>query len=128
MADFAEYGIDRYPAEVLGEDSDDGTMPDSLAALGDAVIGHRIVSAERAQLANRGRYFDSNQALTLTLDNGTKVQLAENADCCAYTEVESFLLNPELVDHVIMGVGTTDGYYKWHIYADAGDVMSLDVG
>jgi hypothetical protein len=51
-----------------------------------------------------------------------------SGDCCAYTELESFLLNPELVDHVITGVGTTDGYQTWHVYADMGDVLKLDVG
>ena len=32
------------------------------------------------------------------------------------------------MDHVILGVGTTDGYTTWHIYADFGDVMRLKVG
>jgi hypothetical protein len=54
--------------------------------------------------------------------------LVGNGDCCAYTELESFLLHPELVDHIITGVGTTDGYNTWHIYADIGDVLELSVG
>jgi hypothetical protein len=33
-----------------------------------------------------------------------------------------------MVEHAILGVGTTEGYTKWHIYADFGDVMQLDVG
>jgi hypothetical protein len=33
-----------------------------------------------------------------------------------------------LVDHIILGVGTTDGYTTWHVYADAGDVLELAVG
>ena len=27
-----------------------------------------------------------------------------------------------------MGVGTTDGFTRWHIYADMGDVLELEVG
>lgn len=37
------------------------------------------------------------------------------SDCCAYTELQEFLLNPDAVDHVIIGVGTTDRYTTWHI-------------
>ena len=48
-------------------------------------------------------------------------------DCCAYTDLEAFLLNVELVDHMILGVQTTEGYTKWHIYADFGDVLELAV-
>ena len=29
---------------------------------------------------------------------------------------------------MITGVGTTDGYTTWHIYADMGDVLELSVG
>ena len=54
--------------------------------------------------------------------------LANTNDCCAYTELEAFLLHPERVDHIIMGVGTTDTYTRWHIYADLGDVLELTVG
>ncbi len=53
--------------------------------------------------------------------------MVEVGDCCAYTELDSFLLNPELVDHMILGVGTTDYYTTWHIYADMGDVLKLNV-
>ena len=54
--------------------------------------------------------------------------LADTNDCCAYTELESFLLHPDKVDHIITGIGTTEGASKWHIYADAGDVLELSVG
>jgi hypothetical protein len=116
----------RYPAEALGEDDDDGTMPASLAALDGAVVGHRIVSAERTEVA--GRYYGTDVALVLTLDNGTRAIIRDTDDCCAYTSVESFLLRPESVDHIITGVGTTDGFTRWHIYADFGDVLTLGVG
>lgn len=122
---------DKYPEEVLGEYDDDGTMTSSLYALKDAVIGHRIVSAERREWKQKHSYSGYEypmEAVVLTLDNGKEVILHEESDCCAYTEVEKFLLNPELVDHVITGVGTTDGYNTWHIYADLGDVMEMTVG
>lgn len=108
--------IEKYPAEILGEDADDGTMPSNVDALREPVVGHRIVSAEQ-----------SGARFTITLDNGTQVELADTDDCCAHTELDAFLLHPDRVDHIITGVGTTDGYTTWHIYADMGDVLELTV-
>ena len=116
----------RYEPEVLGEDEDNGTMVESLDALRSAVVGHRIVSVETKDVPSR--YYGMVPATILTLDDGKRVRLVGNSDCCAYTEVDAFLLHPELVDHMIMGVGTTDGYTTWHIYADLGDVLELTVG
>jgi hypothetical protein len=106
-----------YVEEQLGEEEDDGTMPSNVAALRQYVIGHRIVSAEQ-----------SGATFTITLDNGKRVELADTDDCCASTELNSFLLHPERVDHIITVVGTTDGYTTWHVYADMGDVLELSVG
>ena len=36
---------ERYPVETLPEDDDNGTMPENVAELSDAVIGRRIISA-----------------------------------------------------------------------------------
>lgn len=119
-------GLDRYPPEVLDDDEDNGTMPENVAALAEAVVGHRIVSARKEQVENRwGRPEDGT---VLTLDNGKRVVLVDTNDCCAFTELEEFLLDPAGVDHVILGVGTTEGYTTWHIFADFGDVMRLKVG
>ena len=119
--------MNEYPVETFTDDeTDDGTMPSNVAALSEAVVGHRIVSAQKQQIASG--WYGTHEALVLTLDDGRQVSLADTDDCCAYTQIESFLLHPELVDHVITGVGTTGGYTKWHIYADLGDVMELDVG
>jgi hypothetical protein len=107
----------RYEEEQLHRDEDDGTMVESLKALSDEVVGHRIVSVDQEP-----------RGIVITLDNGKRVVMVEVDDCCAYTEVETFLLNPDLIDHVIIGVGTTDGYTTWHIYADLGDVLQLTVG
>lgn len=116
-----------YEPEVLGGEEDNGTMPESLDELRQAVVGHRIVSVEN-EVEVPGRYYGTETATVITLDNGQRVRLVGTGDCCAYTEVEEFLLHPELVDHMILGVGTTEGYTKWHIYADLGDVLELTVG
>jgi hypothetical protein len=116
----------KYALEVLDDDDDDGTMPENVDALREAVIGHRIVKAEKAYTETW--WGASRHALVLTLDDGKRVELQDSSDCCAYTELESFLLHPERVDHIITGVGTTDGYATWHIYADMGDVLELSVG
>lgn len=117
-----------YPEEVLGEEEDDGTMPANVAELAGAVIGRRIVSATKETLPDpEGWRFDYEQTV-LTLDDGKRVILSDTDDCCAYTALEGFFLHPERIDHMILGVGTTDGYTTWHIYADFGDVMEMKVG
>lgn len=124
----------RYPVETLNEDYDDGTMPENVERLSTEVVGHRIVSAERVTVprypdpyyANDPKY--AIEVFQITLDNGKKVRLRNTDDCCAYTELEEFLLHPNSVDHIILGVGTTDGYNTWHIYADWGDMLKLTVG
>ena len=116
----------RYAPEILGEDDDDGTMPHSLDALRQAVVGHRIVNIEQVEVSDGGYYETSNTIITL--DTGQKVRMVGQSDCCAYTELTAFLLHPEMVDHEILGVGTTDGYTTWHIFADAGDILELTVG
>jgi hypothetical protein len=116
-----------YPTETLGEDADDGTMPNSLAALEGAVVGQRIVRVERnAEVP--GRYYGTTTGTVITLGNGKRVTLANTDDCCAFTELEDFLLHADRIDHVITGVGTTGDYTTWHIYADLGDVLELTVG
>jgi hypothetical protein len=118
--------MSRYPIEPLGQDDDNGTMPDNVTELATAVVGHRIVSAAKEEVA--GRWYGRVVATVLTLDNGKRVILHDTSDCCAFTELRSFTLHPERIDHVITGVGTTDGYTTWHIYADYGDIMEMDVG
>jgi hypothetical protein len=122
-----------YAEEVLGADDDDGTMPANVAALSAAVVGHRIVKVEKGEVTRQPYDFNpdyvrTEPATVITLDNGTRVGLVDTADCCAYTDLETFLLHADQIDHIITGVGTTDGYAKWHIYADMGDVLELTVG
>mgnify|MGYP000923080163 FL=1 len=103
-----------YEEEILDDmHEDDGTMVESKKALERAVVGQKIVSME---------------GNTITLDSGRKVTLIGESDCCAYTDLESFLLHPDKVDHIITGVGTTGQYTEWHIYCDYGDILELQVG
>jgi hypothetical protein len=113
------------PADDYGYEMDDGTMPDNVASLAEAVVGHRIVSVERTEKED---YWSKGDDFLITLDNGKQVRMQGSSDCCAYTELESFLLHPERVDHVITGVGTTGEFDTWHIFADMGDVLELKVG
>ena len=116
----------NYEPEILDEDSDDGRMPENVRELADAVVGHKIVSVEKGMVP--GKWRNDESGTILTLDNGKRVTLADTDDCCAFTEMQAFLLHPELVDHMITGVGTTGGFTTWHVYADMGDVLELSVG
>ena len=117
-----------YPIEVLGPDDDNGTMPANVETLAEAVVGHRIVSVAEETVPGKYKWRNDTTATVITLDNGRRVALADTDDCCAFTEMQSFLLHADKIDHIIMGVGTTDGYTTWHIYADFGDVMEMKVG
>ncbi len=114
---------DLYPVEELDDEEDNGTMPDNVETLRSAVVGRRIVKAEKTKA---GGMFGG--MFVLTLDDGTEVRMADTDDCCACTYLDTFLLHPEMIDHVIMGVGTTEEYTRWHIYADLGDILELTVG
>ena len=124
--------MNRYPTEALDPDyDDDGTMPENVDELRQAVVGRRIVKAERTTETRESPYSErtwEEDCFVITLDDGTQAVLDDTNDCCAFTELEEFWLDPSSVDHVITGVGTTDGYTTWHIYADFGDVMRLKVG
>jgi hypothetical protein len=118
-----------YPLETLHEDYDDGTMPDNVETLAEAVVGHRIVSVEKgADIEDKAWWGASRNKTVITLDNGTSVLLRDTDDCCAYTQLETFLLHADKIDHIITGVGTTNEYNTWHVFADMGDVLELEVG
>lgn len=122
-----------YALEVLSPEIDNGTMPESRRELEDAVVGRRIVSAKIVDVGDDSSGTEKlgcagKKQLVLTLDDFTRVRVVDKRDCCAFTEVKNGKLAIELMDHIITGVGTTDGYETWHIYADAGDVMELTVG
>lgn len=120
-----------YPEDLLNQgeyEEDDGTMPENVQELEDALIGRKILGVEqRNPTRYYGRYRDSWSELVLTLDNGKKYIIADTDDCCAYTTLESFLLHPENIDHAITSVETQDGYTKWFILADMAHVLDLEV-
>ncbi len=130
----------RFPEEDLStikdkwgdSPEDNGTMPENVDTLRAAVVGRRIVKAERRNyedpLYSRIGISRVKTGFFITLDDGTEVRMRDTADCCAYTMLDDFLLHPERVDHIILGVGTTEGFERWHIYADLGDVLELSVG
>lgn len=54
---------DRYPAEVLSDDYDDGTMPDNVDELRQAVVGHRIISAHQGSRIIDGEVISGAKAI-----------------------------------------------------------------
>ncbi len=106
-----------HAKEALDPEDDDGTMPQNVEALEAAVIGHRIVTAEKG-----------DREFVIVLDSGRRVTLVDFDDCCAYTELQAFLLHPDRVDHAITGISTEGGYTVWHVFADMGNVLDLTVG
>lgn len=124
--------MNMYPTEQLDGDYDNGTMPENVEALRERIVGRRIVSAEKgtARVVDDSwggfRPYDAT-GLIITLDSGEQVLLEDSHECCAYTTLEKFLLHPDKVDHIITGVGTTNEYQTWHIYADMGDVLELEI-
>lgn len=125
--------FEGYPVEELDEYDDDGTMPDNVAELAKNVVGRKIVAVDRNFNHEYKPYewatWNSKlNGTALVLDDGTRVVLVAGDDCCAYTELEDIIINLDKIEHVITGIGTTDGYTKWHIYANLGDVAELTVG
>ena len=136
MTESSPYPVDSIDNHPDGYGDDDGTMPTNVADLAGAVVGRKIVKAEQTDFrpedfeGTENTYWSTyrnGHGLVLTLDDGRRVALVDTNDCCAYTDLEEFFLDPAAVDHVITGVATTDGYTKWHIFADFGDIMRLRV-
>lgn len=120
-----------YPPDQLDTNEwqeDDGTMPENVANLEEALIGRKIVKAEQGSgTFDNGYYDDTGRGLILTLDSGEKWIIADTRDCCAYTDLDKFLLHPENIDHAITSVETQEGYTKWFILADMAHVLDLEV-
>ena len=113
-------GMMRVGIEVTPEDSDsdDGTMQKSAEELQKAVVGHRIIAAERKFINYSHSPYGLGTHMVLTLDNQTEVILVEINDCCAGTEIDAYKLFS--TEHVITSVGTTNGFQKWFIYGTLG--------
>lgn len=116
-----------YPPEELDWDIDNGTMPENIETLASHVVGHKIVSVEKDASVHNDLW-GTGVGTLLTLDNGKQVILENTSDCCAFTGVENAILHLDKIDHVITGVGTTEKFDRWHIYADLGDVVELEIG
>lgn len=126
MAELESVTTDVSVFTGYGYEEDDGTMPDNVQQLAELVIGHKIVAADKT--TRQGKWGDEKRTFKITLDNGRTVFMDDTNDCCAFTQLESFLLHPGQVDHVITGVRTEGGFTKWHIMADYRDVLELTVG
>lgn len=120
--------FEGYKEEVLDGEDDDGTMASNVEELRQEVVGHKIVHAGWAERPHSWYEGGTEKVFQITLDNGKQVILRDTNDCCAFTELEEFFLNVDKIDHIITGIGTTQGYHKWHIFADLGDVLELTVG
>ena len=109
--------------------SDNGQMPGNVKDFAGVVVGRKIVSAEIATIT-RNRLCGverTEEALVLTLDNGARYAISDSYDCCAYTELQSCIFDIDQCDNIITDVATEDGYQKWHVLADFGDVLTLQV-
>lgn len=115
-----------YVDPSVDHDEDDGTMPNSIGELADAIIGHKIVAVDK-DVTVKDKY-GSRTATKLTLDNGETVSMIEVNDCCAYTDLEEIIEHLPSVEHAVTGITTSEGYTRWHILADLGEIMELRVG
>ena len=132
--------LQKYDIEVFDKDSyyDDGTMTRSAEELQEALVGKKIVAVEKRDFTdaekaiitreNNGYYpyhLYSGKKTFLTLSDQTIAILVDVSDCCAHTSLDVFkLLDTE---HAITGVGTTDGFNTWFIYAKDSIVATADV-
>jgi hypothetical protein len=127
--------FEGYPVDELDTEIDNGTMPKNLETFAKNVVGRRIVEVHKGFTISVDQdpgedweWSENVSGTALGLDDGTRVLLADTDNCCAYTNLKDVILNLDKIEHVITGVGTTDGYTKWHIYANLGDIAELRVG
>jgi hypothetical protein len=106
---------EKYEAEVMGSSVDE---------LQNAVIGRRIVSVQKAKYP--ATVYGRGEGVELTLDDGTRVLVADTDDCCAYTQVEDFKFL-EGVENAITSVNADKDFNKWFIYAGNAPVLEMDV-
>lgn len=131
--------LQKYDIEVFDGDSyeDNGTMTQSAEDLQKALIGKKIVAVEKRDFTDAEKaiitrenngyypYLYTGTKTFLTLSDQTVAVLVEFSDCCAYTSLDVFKLLD--TDHAITGVGTTDGFNTWFIYAEDSVVATADV-
>lgn len=111
------YNDEEYKAEA------EAPLGENLTELNEMLVGQKIVKVEPKD-NNNNSYFGTT---VLTLDNGTQVNLRDSGDCCAYTEMENVIQHLPELDHVITNVTADDGYERFHIFADLGEVLELQL-
>lgn len=112
----------------MGYNEYDEDMRENAAELEALIVGHKIVKVEKnVKIPMKTYSWGSDTGTAITLDNGKRVFLEDTSDCCAYTELESFLFNEELADHIITSVKTEDSCQTWFILADMAEVLKFDV-
>ena len=122
-------GYETNDTGELTYEVDDGTMPENVEALRDSVVGHRIVEVnDAAPTRPPGGWSWDTPALDLVLDDGTIVRLANTDDCCAFTSLEKVIRHLPTMDHIITNVTADEDFTRWHILADFGEVLELEVG
>lgn len=104
---------------------DNGTMPKNVSEFSNTVIGHKIASVKRT--LKKDSYIGKQEVTVFTLDDGSQVELINTNDCCAFTKLENIVEKLPFMDHIITDVVSSDGYSKWHIIADFGEVLELQI-
>ena len=115
---------DQDSAEYKAEA--EGPLSDNLDGLKEALVGRKVVAVSENNAREDWDYYRGDNTV-LMLDNGTKVTISDTHDCCAYTTVESVVQHLPELDHIITGVQADDGHNTFHILADLGEVLELQV-
>lgn len=104
------------PVVVLDGVSDE-VMIDNAQEFADAIVGRSIKNV------------DNSGAFKIELSDGTVVVLSNSDDCCAFTELEGFLLSDDYGDHIITNVEIDEVNYSmsWHVLAEDKRILDLDV-
>lgn len=71
---------------------------------------------------------DGTMPENVTKLDGRKVVLSNTDDCCAYTALDGLVEHLPTTDHVITAVKADQDFERWHIIADLGEVLELQVG
>lgn len=125
----------------MSVDYEDEVMEQSRTAFEKAVVGRRIVLVEQSATirgditnADHGMWASKSHAgivpLVLTLDDGTKVGLLEQGDCCAFTDLNKVIERLPVTEHVITSVKADNerDTETWHILSGMNDVLDLEIG
>ena len=119
------YGDDDYTEDDYNTERE-APLAGNHAELTDALVGRKIVKVE-TDVKDDEYSYSYGEATVLTLDNDVQVRIRDTSDCCAYTEMENVIQHLPELDHVITNVTADDGYERFHIFADLGEVLELQL-